>query len=187
MKNSISELARARNDDWGQAIVERLEQVTDLVAADAQYHNSCMKKLYQTPSTEERKKRGPYASEIDTATIEQSLMRTMKCVGGLTHGRGVKESVLSKWTLGMAFLYNICDEVEKFCDDIEEEETDTILEQINDEIENEEDHDGTDDPIVDDAEETSVFDISIGIEDDENPTPGPSTRMKRRKLNKIFK
>ncbi|GBP90495.1 hypothetical protein EVAR_56732_1 [Eumeta japonica] len=26
-----------------------------------------MKKLYQTPSTEERKKRGPYASEIDTA------------------------------------------------------------------------------------------------------------------------
>ncbi|KAG5872123.1 hypothetical protein JTB14_013443 [Gonioctena quinquepunctata] len=68
-------------------------------------------------------------------------------------------------------------------DDIEEEETDTILEQINDEIENEEDHDETDDPIVDDAEETSVFDISIGIEDDENPTPGPSTRMKRRKLN----
>ncbi|KAG5881217.1 hypothetical protein JTB14_037064 [Gonioctena quinquepunctata] len=67
MKNSISELARARNDDWGQAIVERLEQVTDLVAADAQYHNSCMKKLYQTPSTKERKKRGPYASEIDTA------------------------------------------------------------------------------------------------------------------------
>ncbi|KAG5861006.1 hypothetical protein JTB14_026245 [Gonioctena quinquepunctata] len=67
MKNSISELARARNDDWGQAIVERLEQVTDLVAADAQYHNSCMKKLYQTPSTEKRKKRGPYASEIDTA------------------------------------------------------------------------------------------------------------------------
>ncbi|GBP94287.1 hypothetical protein EVAR_99666_1 [Eumeta japonica] len=50
------ELVRARNDDWGQAIVERLEQVTDLVAADAQYHNSCMKKLYQTPSTEERKK-----------------------------------------------------------------------------------------------------------------------------------
>ncbi|KAG5883845.1 hypothetical protein JTB14_000675 [Gonioctena quinquepunctata] len=125
MKNSISELARARKDDWGQAIVERLEQVTDLVAADAQYHNSCMKKLNQTPSTEERKKR----------------------------------------------------------DDIEEEETDTILEQINDEIENEEDHDETDDPIVDDAEETSVFDISIGIEDDENPTPGPSTRMKRRKLN----
>ena len=48
-------------------------------------------------------------------TIEQSLMRTMKCLGGLTHGRGVQESVLSKWTLGMVFLHNICDEVEKFC------------------------------------------------------------------------
>ncbi|GBP20150.1 hypothetical protein EVAR_5580_1 [Eumeta japonica] len=66
MKNSISELARARNDDWGQAIVERLEQVTDLVAADAQYHNSCMKKLYQTPSTEERKKRGPRTRTYST-------------------------------------------------------------------------------------------------------------------------
>ncbi|KAG5875261.1 hypothetical protein JTB14_033469 [Gonioctena quinquepunctata] len=162
MKNSISELARARNDDWGQAIVERLEQVTDLVAADAQYHNSCMKKLYQTSSTEERKKRGPYASEIDTA---------------------------------MQYIYSYLEENSDECqfsldelmtkieDDIEEEETDTILEQINDEIENEEDHDETDDPIVDDTEETSVFDISIGIEDDENPTPGPSTRMKRRKLN----
>ncbi|GBP77916.1 hypothetical protein EVAR_89570_1 [Eumeta japonica] len=40
----------------------------------------------------------------------------MKCLGGLTHGRRVKESVLSKCTLGMAFLYNICDEVERFCD-----------------------------------------------------------------------
>ncbi|GBM33108.1 hypothetical protein AVEN_9647-1 [Araneus ventricosus] len=37
MKNSISELARARNDDWGRAIVERLEHVNDLVATDAQY------------------------------------------------------------------------------------------------------------------------------------------------------
>ncbi|XP_050339716.1 uncharacterized protein LOC126766058 [Bactrocera neohumeralis] len=70
----------------------------------------------------------------------------------------------------------------KVCDDIEEEETDTIFGQINDEIENEEDHDETDDHIVDDDEETSVFDSSIGIEDDENPTPGPSRRMKRRKL-----
>lgn len=49
-------------------------------------------------------------------TIEQSLMRTMKCIGGLTHGRGVQDSVLSKWTLGMVFLHNVCDEVEKFCD-----------------------------------------------------------------------
>ncbi|XP_026482212.1 uncharacterized protein LOC113389378 [Ctenocephalides felis] len=48
-------------------------------------------------------------------TIEQSLMRTMKCLGGFTHGREVKESVLSKWILGMVFLHNVCEEVEKFC------------------------------------------------------------------------
>lgn len=68
-------------------------------------------------------------------------------------------------------------------DSSDDEETDTILEQIIDEIENEEDGDETDDPIVDDAEETSVFDIPISVEDDENTTPGPSTRIKRRKLN----
>lgn len=56
MKNSITELARARNDDWGRAIVERLENVNDLVAVDAQYHNSCMKKLYQAPHIENEKK-----------------------------------------------------------------------------------------------------------------------------------
>lgn len=72
-------------------------------------------------------------------------------------------------------------------DSSEDEETDTILEQINDEIENEEDRDETDDPIADDAEETSVFDIPISGEDDENTTPGPSTRMKRRRLNYILK
>jgi len=28
-------------------------------------------------------------------TIEQTLMRMMKCVGGLTHGRGITDSVLA--------------------------------------------------------------------------------------------
>ncbi|KAF5285954.1 hypothetical protein FQR65_LT13025 [Abscondita terminalis] len=46
-----------------------------------------------------------------------------------------------------------------------EEEMDTILDQINYEINNEEDQDETDDPIVDDTEKTSVFDISISTED----------------------
>ncbi|GBP84092.1 hypothetical protein EVAR_63230_1 [Eumeta japonica] len=58
----------------GQAIVERLEQVTDLVAADAQYHNSCMKKLYQTPSTEERKKEiNDVICKAKTASLGTSL------------------------------------------------------------------------------------------------------------------
>ncbi|KAG5869860.1 hypothetical protein JTB14_005387 [Gonioctena quinquepunctata] len=41
-------------------------------------------------------------------------------------------------------------------DDIEEKKRTLFSRQINDEIENEEDHDETDDPIVDDAEETSI-------------------------------
>ncbi|GBN07534.1 hypothetical protein AVEN_252904-1 [Araneus ventricosus] len=48
-------------------------------------------------------------------TIEGTLMKTMKRSGGLTRGRGITESVLTQWTLGMIHLHNICEEVEKFC------------------------------------------------------------------------
>lgn len=47
--------------------------------------------------------------------IEQSLMKTMKTAGGLTHGRGVSEGVISRWTQGMTSLQHICDEIEDFC------------------------------------------------------------------------
>ena len=36
--------------------------------------------------------------------IEQCLMRPMKSVGELTHGRGIPESTLSKWVLGTPFF-----------------------------------------------------------------------------------
>lgn len=42
-------------------------------------------------------------------------MRTMKSIGGLTHGRGISNSVLTMWMLGMVYLHNVCDEIEKFC------------------------------------------------------------------------
>lgn len=48
-------------------------------------------------------------------TIEQTLMRSMKTAGGLTHGRGISDSVLTLWTMGMIYLYNICNEIEDFC------------------------------------------------------------------------
>lgn len=48
-------------------------------------------------------------------TIEQTLMKSMKSSGGLTHGRGITDSVLTRWTLGMVHMQNICDEVEAFC------------------------------------------------------------------------
>ncbi|CAH1118147.1 unnamed protein product [Phaedon cochleariae] len=49
-------------------------------------------------------------------TIEQTLMKTMKVKGGLTHGRGFSDSVLTKWTSGMATLHDVCQRIEEFCD-----------------------------------------------------------------------
>lgn len=49
-------------------------------------------------------------------TIEQVLMKSMKSYGGLTRGRGMTDSVLSRWTLGMVYLHNICHEVDTYCE-----------------------------------------------------------------------
>jgi len=46
--------------------------------------------------------------------IEQTYVREMKCKGGLTRGRGVKDSVLQKWTGTMATMSTICEIVESF-------------------------------------------------------------------------
>lgn len=47
-------------------------------------------------------------------TIEQTLMRSMKSTGGLTRGRGVSDSVLSKWILGTTATHDICTSLEQF-------------------------------------------------------------------------
>lgn len=49
-------------------------------------------------------------------TIEQVLMRAMKTQGGLTHGRGMSESVLIKFILTMIILVEVCNKMEIFCD-----------------------------------------------------------------------
>jgi hypothetical protein len=41
-------------------------------------------------------------------TIEQVLVCSMKSYGGLTRGRGITDTVLTRWTLGMIYLQNIC-------------------------------------------------------------------------------
>ncbi|XP_063235988.1 uncharacterized protein LOC134538524 [Bacillus rossius redtenbacheri] len=46
--------------------------------------------------------------------IEQCLMRPMKAVGGLTHGRGITDSTLSKWILGTPFYLKVHEAVEEF-------------------------------------------------------------------------
>lgn len=48
--------------------------------------------------------------------IEQCLMRPMKSVGGLTHGRGVTESTISKWILETPYFIKINEALEEFLD-----------------------------------------------------------------------
>ncbi|CAH1155651.1 unnamed protein product [Phaedon cochleariae] len=48
-------------------------------------------------------------------TIEQTLMRSMKSTGGLTHGRGITDSVLAKWILAMPVLAEVSEAIENFC------------------------------------------------------------------------
>ena len=39
---TLIQCAKERNDDWGQAVLARLERCNDLVAAEAVYHSSFM-------------------------------------------------------------------------------------------------------------------------------------------------
>lgn len=48
--------------------------------------------------------------------IEQVLMRAMKCCGGLTHGRGLTDTVIAKWILARAAVLEVGNAVELFCD-----------------------------------------------------------------------
>ena len=48
-------------------------------------------------------------------TIEQVLMRAMKCTGGLTHGRGITESLIGKWVLSRVAILEVGSAMERFC------------------------------------------------------------------------
>lgn len=48
-------------------------------------------------------------------TIEQVLMRAMKCSGGLTHGRGLTENVIGKWILSRVAVLEVGNTMETFC------------------------------------------------------------------------
>lgn len=47
-------------------------------------------------------------------TIEQTLMRSMKTSGGLTHGRGITPSTLAKWVKSTPVCEKVCTAVEDF-------------------------------------------------------------------------
>lgn len=46
VRENVLKLVKNRSDDFGRSVIQRIEPVTDLVAADAQYHVLCMKTLY---------------------------------------------------------------------------------------------------------------------------------------------
>lgn len=48
--------------------------------------------------------------------IEMGLMRLTKIKGGLTHGQGLTDSVVSKWVLLMPAVVEISDFIIRFCD-----------------------------------------------------------------------
>ena len=48
-------------------------------------------------------------------TVEQVLMRSMKTSGGLTHGRGITESVLKRWVQGMPGCSALINHFQDYC------------------------------------------------------------------------
>ena len=159
MKDNISKLAKARNDDWGRAIVERLEQINDLVAADAQHHNSCMKKLYQEPTIVNIKKRGPLHLLFLEQNSEECQFICANC-----HGTCNNSDVDPQ-------------------ESDEDEDTETVSQQTFDEIEEKGDEVEEDNPIGEDFEQLPIHEVLLSPEDQELAKPGPSGIAKRRRMH----
>ncbi|GFO36677.1 endoglucanase [Plakobranchus ocellatus] len=86
-------LQRGPGDKWAETRRGRIEYAQDLHAADAVYHQQC-----NINSRTERIIR--FWAELSTdLVIEQTLMRSMKSVGGLTRGRGMGDSQRPQWLL----------------------------------------------------------------------------------------
>jgi hypothetical protein len=49
-------------------------------------------------------------------TIEQTHMRSIKCAGGLTEGRGMTDSTVARWIMAMPSAMDVSEQLEKFCD-----------------------------------------------------------------------
>ncbi|GBN61624.1 hypothetical protein AVEN_147688-1, partial [Araneus ventricosus] len=125
---------------------------------------------------------------IRVTTLEPPAPETLlkliscKCKKGCQKACGCRKAGL-KYSVICTICSGTCDNSQvPSHDSVEEEETESVFEQTYDGIENEEDRDESDNPIVDDAEEISVCDLSIDTDDDELATLGPSRTAKRRRL-----
>lgn len=55
VKYTVLNALQNRTDEWARSIIDRLENVMDLVARNARYHSFCMKKLYNRQPVIEKK------------------------------------------------------------------------------------------------------------------------------------
>ena len=55
-----------------------------------------------------------WGGNFSDQTIEQFLMKSLKCSGGMTHGRGITDSTLTKWVHALPLCAPICDALEQF-------------------------------------------------------------------------
>ena len=47
--------------------------------------------------------------------IEQTLIKTMKNINGVSHGRAFTDNVLNRWICGLPVAHHICKSIENFC------------------------------------------------------------------------
>ncbi|KAJ8676127.1 hypothetical protein QAD02_011913 [Eretmocerus hayati] len=61
-----------------------------------------------------RRKNVFFSGNRDDLTIEQVFMRTMKTMGGLTHGHGTTDSIFARWIMSMIVLHDVTCAVDDF-------------------------------------------------------------------------
>ena len=61
-----------------------------------------------------RRKDQSWGGNFSDQVIEQELMRQLKTSGGMTHGRGITESTLTKWIHSLPYHVLVCDALESF-------------------------------------------------------------------------
>jgi hypothetical protein len=63
---SIIKRAEERGDEYGQSIIKRLLPISDLVASSG-HHSLCLRKLYNRPKTQGKRKSGPFSNDLEEA------------------------------------------------------------------------------------------------------------------------
>ena len=88
--------------------VQEMDNLENKMSAD-QYQKFTEKGYFSIHRTEHS-----WGGNFSDQTIEQDLMRLLKTAGGMSHGRGITDSSLSKWVHSLPYCIPICDALETF-------------------------------------------------------------------------